>query len=79
MALPKYKPDQRLKVAKQLDIDEQYLYQILKGIRQASPALARQLHQLDPKISLKELRPIDWRHIWPELKVNSSKKTKSFN
>jgi hypothetical protein len=79
MALPQYKPDQRLKVSKQLDIDEQYLYQILKGIKQASPALARQLNKLDPKISLKELRPNDWRDIWPELKVNSSKKTKLFN
>lgn len=33
----------------------------------ASPALARQLHGIDPSARLQDLRPKDWMDIWPEL------------
>lgn len=46
---------------------EQYLYQILRGDGFASPALARRLNALDPRLALNELRPDDWMIIWPEL------------
>ena len=67
MALPIYSPDRRREVAQKLEIDEQYLYQVAKGLRVASPALARKWHEIDPDADLKELRPDDWNLIWPEL------------
>ena len=69
MAIPNYPPARRHEVAALLEIDEQYLYQISKGIRLASPALARNLHKIDPAFRLQELRPDDWDAIWPELKA----------
>lgn len=67
MALPTYPPERRREVAAQLGIEEQYLYQILRGLRVAAPALARNLNQIDPDAHLKDLRPDDWQAIWPEL------------
>lgn len=67
MALPNYTPDRRREVAADLSIDEQYLYQILRGLRTAAPALARRLNEIDPAARLQELRPDDWQAIWPEL------------
>lgn len=67
MALPTYTPEQRQQAADALGINEQYLYQILRGIKFASPVLARRLHELDADCCLKDLRPGDWQQIWPEL------------
>jgi hypothetical protein len=67
MALPTYSAERRREIATQLGIDEQYIYQVMKGLRMASPALARKLHDLDPSAELKDLRPNDWLDIWPEL------------
>lgn len=67
MALPNYTPARRREIAHLLDVDEQYVYQLSKGIKTASPALARRLHEIDPSARLQELRPDDWREIWPEL------------
>jgi DNA-binding transcriptional regulator YdaS (Cro superfamily) len=67
MALPSYTPERRREVAAALEIEEQYLYQILRGIRTASPALARELNRIDSSFSLSDLRPDDWMRIWPEL------------
>ena len=67
MALPKYTADQRREAAAVLQIDEQYVYQILTKLRTASPALARQFHEYDPTAILQDLRPHDWAQIWPEL------------
>ena len=50
-----------------LNVSEQYLYQVLRGLSTARPSLARQLHGLDPEMLLWDLRPHDWHVIWPEL------------
>lgn len=67
MPLPTYPAETRREFAAKLKIDEQYLYQILRGIRVASPALARRMNSMDPECRLCDLRPDDWHDIWPEL------------
>lgn len=67
MALPSYTPERRREIALLLDIDEQYLYQVLRGLKTASPGLARKFNAIDPEASLRDLRPDDWQAIWPEL------------
>ncbi|MES2973402.1 MAG: hypothetical protein V4757_07325 [Pseudomonadota bacterium] len=67
MALPTFTLERRREVAAQLGIEEQYLYQILRGLRVASPALARALNAIDRDARLEDLRPADWAAIWPEL------------
>ncbi|MCO5338274.1 hypothetical protein [Delftia tsuruhatensis] len=73
MTIPQYSPERRRSLAKELGIEEQYLYQISKGLRVASPALARSLNGVDPEAKLQDLRPEDWHLIWPELAVHASK------
>ena len=67
MALVKPTPDRRRQLAVELRIDEQYVYQLCAGLKTASPALARRLNALEPTLTLQDLRPSDWREIWPEL------------
>jgi len=67
MALPQYTPERRRDIADLLGIDEQYLYQVVKELKKASPALAMRLHTIDPDARLQDLRPDDWQMIWPEL------------
>lgn len=67
MTLPIYTPERRREIAAALKVDEQYIYQIVKGLSTASPALARQLNEIDPQARLQDLRPNDWAEIWPEL------------
>lgn len=67
MPIPNYTPEHRRSLAQKLGIDEQYLYQIVRGLRVASPALARSLNAEDPEARLQDLRPEDWHLIWPEL------------
>lgn len=67
MALPIYTPERRREIAHQLKIDEQYLYQLSRGLKVASPAMARKLNEIDPLATLQDLRPNDWQVIWPEL------------
>lgn len=67
MALPNYSPEQRRNMALRLGIDEQYVYQVSKGLKTASPSLARRWHDEDPEALLQDLRPDDWHLIWPEL------------
>lgn len=54
-------------MADRLVINEQYIYQITSGIRIASPVLAKQINTQYPDCSLIDLRPNDWRILWPEL------------
>lgn len=76
MTLPKYTASQRREiVAKVGGIGEQYLYQILTRVKVATPLLARKLNSVDPNLKLKDLRPDDWKVLWPELQ-KSSQKTK---
>ena len=67
MTFPNYTPERRREIAAALEIDEQYVYQIVKGIRPPSPALARRFHVVAPDAQLQDLRPADWQDIWPEL------------
>ena len=67
MTLPTYTPDRRRALASQLEVDEQYLYQITRGLKIASPSLARRWHEIDKEATLQDLRPDDWQIIWPEL------------
>ena len=76
MTLPTYTAARRREIAAMLSIDEQYLYQILRGINLPSAALARKIHLIDPSARLQDLRPNDWREIWPELIGSRSQKQK---
>ena len=67
MALPSYTVERRREMAALLEIDEQYLYQICRGLSTAGAALARRIHEIDPQAALQDLRPDDWQAIWPEL------------
>ena len=67
--------DRRREIAVLLGISEQYLYQILRGDGVASPALARRLNAIDPRLALSDLRPDDWQDIWPELAESEPKPT----
>ncbi len=67
MALPNYTLEQRREMAQRLGIEEQYLYQILRGIATPAPALARTFNTMDPKATLQDLRPDDWQIIWPDV------------
>lgn len=67
MAIPVYTPERRREIALLLEIEEQYLYQITKQMKTASPALAKRLNGIDPNADLRDLRPDDWHLIWPEL------------
>ncbi len=67
MALPQYTPERRREIAAALEVDEQYVYQVVKGLKTASPALAMRLHTIDPDAKLQDLRPDDWSVIWPAL------------
>lgn len=67
MPLPKLPTARRRELANQVGVGEQYLYQILRGIGVASPALARKLNAFEPLLRLQDLRPNDWNDLWPEL------------
>lgn len=67
MSLPILPVDRRQNIALRAGVRDQYLYQILRGLGIASPALARKLNVLDPSLRLQDLRPDDWQDIWPEL------------
>lgn len=67
MAINQHPPSRRKEIASALSIDEQYAYQIIRGIRVASPALAREWVRIAPEDDLWSLRPNDWHLIWPEL------------
>lgn len=67
MPIQDHSVQKRNAIADALKIDRQYAYQICKGIKVASPALARRWHALSPEDRLWDLRPADWHEIWPEL------------
>ncbi len=67
MALPQYTPKERRRLAAVVDVDEQYIYQIMRGLKTAGPALAKQINAADARARLCDLRPDDWHLIWPEL------------
>lgn len=67
MPITEHPPTRRRQIAEAIGIEDQYAYQIIKGIRTASPALARSWHDLEPSDALWDLRPNDWHQIWPEL------------
>lgn len=62
-------PAERKQLADLLGIAEQYLYQILSGRRTPDPVLAVRIEQATAgAVRRQDLRPNDWRDIWPELK-----------
>lgn len=67
MAITQHQPERRRQIAATLGIEDQYAYQIIRGIRTASPALARAWVDAAPEDRLWDLRPDDWHRIWPEL------------
>ncbi|WP_382155379.1 hypothetical protein [Hydrogenophaga sp. ANAO-22] len=78
MALPSYPAEKRREIASRLGIEEQYLYQITRGLKTAGAALAKQLNTVDPAAQLWDLRPDDWHLIWPELiEVDGAPKLKT--
>ena len=67
MAIKNHCVERRRQIAESIGIEDQYAYQIIRGIRIASPALARAWHETEPGDALWDLRPDDWHRIWPEL------------
>ena len=67
MTIPTLTPPERRELASKVGTTGAYLYQVLTGRRTADAALARQIHDADPRIDLQDLRPDDWQQIWPEL------------
>ena len=67
MAITQHPPERRKQIALALGIQDQYAYQIIRGISTASPALARAWVDQAPEDRLWDLRPEDWWRIWPEL------------
>lgn len=67
MTIPTLTPPERRELAIKVGTTGAYLYQVLTGRRTADAALARQIHDADPRIDLQDLRPDDWQQIWPEL------------
>lgn len=56
------------KLAAMLDVSPSYLSQMASGASPISPARCVEIEQAtDGAVSRKDLRPEDWRSIWPEL------------
>ena len=61
-------PQERIKWAEQLGVNEQYLYQCLTGRRDMNPAEARRIErESGGVISRQMICQKTWRGIWPEL------------
>lgn len=58
---------ERLALARQVDVSETYLWMCLTGRKNARPGLATQIEQVsNGRIKRWQLRT-DWRDVWPEL------------
>lgn len=65
---PNFTPESRRQVAGALGLNEQYLYQVLTGRRAPSPELCSDIERETHGAVMRwDLRPDDWRRIWPEL------------
>ena len=61
-------PGPRKELAQRCGVADAYLYQILSGRREASAELCVVIERESEKqITRQQLRPNDWRRIWPEL------------
>ncbi len=59
---------ERIALAAQLSMNEQYLYQCLSGRRAMDPAQAVRVERhLNGRVRRWQLRKADWHLIWPEL------------
>lgn len=65
--LPMLPLERRQALAVRAGVREQYVYQVLRGLGMPSPTLARRLNRLEPALRLQDLRPDDWREIWPDI------------
>lgn len=61
MTVPTLTPPERRELAIKVCTTGAYLYQVLTGRRTADAALARQIHAVDPRIELQDLRPEAWQ------------------
>lgn len=58
-------------LAKQLKVSPAFVHQMLSGTRPVPPNLCPRLEKLSGgSVSRKDLRPLDWQEIWPELEVS---------
>ena len=61
-------PSERRELAKQVGLNDQYLYQCLTGRRDMNPAEARRVEdETGGKLKRQYLCQKTWRGIWPEL------------
>lgn len=61
-------PERRRKLAADIGVHEQYLYQCLTGRRDMNPAEARRAEAVtEGELTRKALCQRTWRGIWPEL------------
>jgi DNA-binding transcriptional regulator YdaS (Cro superfamily) len=61
-------PSERRELAKQVGLNDQYLYQCLTGRRDMNPAEARRVEdETGGKLKRQHLCQKTWRGIWPEL------------
>lgn len=67
MPIPALTPKDARELAERAGTTPAYLYQVLTGRRRANAALARRINAADPRILLSDLRPDDWKDIWPGL------------
>lgn len=59
---------ERQRIASVLDLNEQYLYQMLSGRREAPPKHCADIERVSGCVVMRwDLRPTDWHRIWPEL------------
>lgn len=59
---------ERIALAAQLGISEQYLYQCLTGRKAMKPEEAVRIERASERRLMRwDLRPADWHRIWPEL------------
>ena len=55
-------------IANKCGIAEQYLYQIFTGRKKPSAELCVSIERAtDGEVTRRDLRPNDWKNIWPEL------------
>jgi len=63
----------RKQYAEQVGVNEQYLYQCLKGDRDMAPATARRIEaETNGALHRRMLCQTTWHEIWPELAANDA-------
>lgn len=60
---------ERQELARQIDVNEQYLYQCLRGLRDMDPLKAAEAEVATNGRLRRQMLNREWARIWPELKA----------